>query len=298
MPTPDTQENSPRTSGVVSKAFRKLGSGIRKLANSRATMYTGLGMMALGAAMSLTGIGAIAGGPLLLAGSVVAGGSFLARRHTAKEAMTRQQAPQPPRQTIQYSGPEQHIDDRLQNLSEVLADVSATLGVAPPTLEAAQQRSHLSSTTALGDDTLSRAPSIQRGTSPLERPGGDPPAHSPARTTVIYVLKQPNAPTPPPRERQPSNESVTWPDRRASTALEASTEDATSRYRRDATSPIQGSQNDQGLLTRAGRSVLEYYQPKKTAVSRNSSGASDGAATPRSVASRPSTSQTEQRFSR
>lgn len=69
-----------RLGGAVRGAGRVAGTLAKGLATSRTTTYVGLAMMAAGAAMSLTGIGAVAGGPLFFAGMAVAGGSFALRR--------------------------------------------------------------------------------------------------------------------------------------------------------------------------------------------------------------------------
>ncbi|MFB6952805.1 hypothetical protein ACFCXP_24510 [Streptomyces niveus] len=66
--------------GAVRGAGRFARTLAGGLARSRTTTYVGLAMMAAGAAMSLTGIGAVAGGPLFFAGMAVAGGSFALRR--------------------------------------------------------------------------------------------------------------------------------------------------------------------------------------------------------------------------
>ncbi|MFG2173566.1 hypothetical protein ACGFMO_19715 [Streptomyces niveus] len=69
-----------RLGGAVRGAGRVARTLAGGLARSRTTTYVGLAMMAAGAAMSLTGIGAVAGGPLFFAGMAVAGGSFALRR--------------------------------------------------------------------------------------------------------------------------------------------------------------------------------------------------------------------------
>ncbi|MEU9747016.1 hypothetical protein [Streptomyces niveus] len=69
-----------RLGGAVRGAGRVGRTLAGGLARSRTTTYVGLAMMAAGAAMSLTGIGAVAGGPLFFAGMAVAGGSFALRR--------------------------------------------------------------------------------------------------------------------------------------------------------------------------------------------------------------------------
>ncbi|MEV8340612.1 hypothetical protein [Streptomyces niveus] len=81
----DEEEERPksfreRLGGAVRGAGRVARTLAGGLARSRTTTYVGLAMMAAGAAMSLTGIGAVAGGPLFFAGMAVAGGSFALRR--------------------------------------------------------------------------------------------------------------------------------------------------------------------------------------------------------------------------
>ncbi|MFF5092257.1 hypothetical protein [Streptomyces niveus] len=81
----DEEEERPksrreRLGGALRGAGRVARALAGGLARSRTTTYVGLAMMAAGAAMSLTGIGAVAGGPLFFAGMAVAGGSFALRR--------------------------------------------------------------------------------------------------------------------------------------------------------------------------------------------------------------------------
>ncbi|MFE4608102.1 hypothetical protein ACFRK5_07045 [Streptomyces niveus] len=81
----DEEEERPkswreRLGGAIRGAGRVARTLAGGLARSRTTTYVGLAMMAAGAAMSLTGIGAVAGGPLFFAGMAVAGGSFALRR--------------------------------------------------------------------------------------------------------------------------------------------------------------------------------------------------------------------------
>ncbi|MFD4767449.1 hypothetical protein [Streptomyces niveus] len=81
----DEEEERPksrreRLGGAVRGGLRVARTLAGGLARSRTTTYVGLAMMAVGAAMSLTGIGAVAGGPLFFAGMAVAGGSFALRR--------------------------------------------------------------------------------------------------------------------------------------------------------------------------------------------------------------------------
>lgn len=68
-----------RLGGWVRSALRITGTVVGEAAKSRTATYVGVAMMAAGAMMSLTGVGAVAGGPLMIAGEAVAAGSVALR---------------------------------------------------------------------------------------------------------------------------------------------------------------------------------------------------------------------------
>ncbi|MET9553568.1 hypothetical protein [Streptomyces sp. NPDC006645] len=69
-----------RLGGLARGALRTTWALTKGAARSHLATYAGLAMMAAGAMMSLTGVGAVAGGPLILAGAAVAMGSTALRR--------------------------------------------------------------------------------------------------------------------------------------------------------------------------------------------------------------------------
>lgn len=80
-----------RLGGATARALKATGSAARKVAKSRDTTTVGVMMMTAGAALSLTGVGAIPGAVLLGVGAAVAAGSVILRKWDARREAKKQQ---------------------------------------------------------------------------------------------------------------------------------------------------------------------------------------------------------------
>lgn len=166
-------------------------------------------MMLLGAAMSATGVGAVAGGPLMVAGLTLAGASAVAlRRSGTRQAQERQQESRPSRLNAQQSSPRPHSngsshetatpDQQVSNspdqqvskaVAEFLAIIGATVASAQQaqqTQQAEQQR-HVNSTATLGAGPPDAKPSRNRSPEMSEVP------HPPLEAIADSVRLTPGA---------------------------------------------------------------------------------------------------------
>lgn len=180
----------------VLRATRTVAGGVAK---SRTATYIGLAMMAAGAVMSLTGVGAAAGVPLLITGAAVAGGSYglrrtdeIARGQAAAAAAASGTAPdRQPGQGLSWRsgqsrppaerhavGPPSPASDL--DLTTQLAQATAALSQVVAALAAAQQQ---------GQSTAPRQDPVQDGQNRLDRSSA--PSFTLPRPTVNAALHSP-----------------------------------------------------------------------------------------------------------
>lgn len=188
-----------RLGGLVRGVLRTTRTVAGGVAKSRTATYIGVAMMAAGAMMTLTGVGAVAGGPLLIAGAAVAAGSLAlrvrdgaARGQAAAAAAASGTAPdrQPGQGLSSRSAQSRPPDERHAvgppspasdlDLTTHLAQATAALAQVVAALAAAQQQEQ---------PTAPRQAPVQDGQNRLDRSSA--PSFAVPRPTVNAALHSP-----------------------------------------------------------------------------------------------------------
>lgn len=207
-----------RLGGWVRSALRVTGTVVGEAAKSRTATYVGVAMMAAGAMMSLTGVGAVAGGPLMIAGAAIAAGSVALRvRDGASRGLAAAAASDkaPDRQPVQdfssrseqsrtpgerhAPGPPGPATD--MDLATHLAQATAALAQVVAALAVARQQEQQQPTTARQEPVQDNQNRWDRSSSPSPEPLTARPAvnaslHSPQTARASHQGRGANIPMP------------------------------------------------------------------------------------------------------